>query len=53
MIKVGSVVGNKYKILNVIGIGGMGTIFSAIELVSGEKIAIKAANPEFKPSKYS
>jgi len=46
MIKVGSVVGNKYKILNVIGIGGMGTIFSAIELVSGEKIAIKAANPE-------
>ena len=46
MIKVGSVVGNKYKILNVIGVGGMGTIFSAIELASGEKIAIKAANPE-------
>ncbi|HON84073.1 MAG TPA: serine/threonine-protein kinase, partial [Caldisericia bacterium] len=46
MIEVGSIVGNKYKVLDVIGIGGMGTVFSAIELASGEKIAIKATNPK-------
>ncbi len=46
---LGKVVGNKYRILDVLGQGGFGTVFlvEVIDGIVGEKLAMKAIHPRF------
>ena len=43
---VGTVIGN-YKLLQMIGAGGMGTVYEAVQQPIGRRVAIKVLHPEF------
>ncbi|MHC5065955.1 MAG: serine/threonine-protein kinase, partial [Planctomycetota bacterium] len=44
---IGKLIGGKYRILNVLGRGGMGTVFMAIHEVSLVPVAVKILHPRF------
>ena len=43
---VGRVISNRYRILALIGEGGMGTVYVAEHLLIGRKVAVKRLHPE-------
>ncbi len=45
----GTTVGGRYRLLSVLGTGGMGTVFVA-ETTAGERVALKTLNPQFSES---
>jgi len=45
-LKVGSVLNQRYQIIDELGRGGMGRVYKAMDLEIDEKIAIKVLNPE-------
>ena len=47
---LGAVLGQKYKVLRLIGEGGMGTVFEAEHLLIGKRVAVKLLRPEFAHS---
>lgn len=47
MTSLGDTVGGKYRLEQVIGEGGMGTVFEASHEILGKKVAIKLLRPEF------
>jgi serine/threonine protein kinase len=44
---VGSTLSDRYRLVEVIGEGGMGSVFRAEHLVTGEMVAVKLLHPEF------
>ena len=42
---IGRVIAGKYRLLEVLGVGGMGTVFSAVHEVSLVQVALKLLNP--------
>ena len=44
---IGKVIGGKYRVLSVLGKGGMGTVFRAVHEVSLVPVALKLMNPRF------
>ena len=46
MIGVGSIVNGKYRIVRVLGDGGMGSVYEAVHAVLGTRVAIKVLHPE-------
>ena len=43
----GSIIGGKYKVLRLIGSGGMGTVWEGVHTALGTKVAIKFIKPRF------
>jgi serine/threonine protein kinase len=43
--RVGALVDERYRLVEVIGRGGMGAIYRAEDVVSGTEVAIKALHP--------
>jgi serine/threonine-protein kinase len=46
VLGVGSVIGNKYRLVRLVGEGGMGSVFEAEHTVLGSRVAIKVLHPE-------
>ncbi len=46
MIDIGSVVNGKYKLVRLLGEGGMGSVYEAVHAVLGTRVAIKVLHPE-------
>jgi serine/threonine-protein kinase len=46
VIDVGSVIGNKYRLLRLLGEGGMGAVYEAEHLGLGSRVAVKVLHPE-------
>ncbi len=46
MIDIGSVVNGKYRLVRVLGDGGMGSVYEALHAVLGTRVAIKVLHPE-------
>ncbi len=46
MIDIGSVVNGKYRLVRLLGDGGMGSVYEAQHLVLGTRVAIKVLHPE-------
>ena len=44
---VGALLGERYKLLRLIGQGGMGAVYLAEHVVIGKQIAVKVLNPEY------
>ncbi len=44
---IGSLLGERYKLLRLIGQGGMGAVYLAEHVVIGKQIAVKVLNPEY------
>jgi serine/threonine protein kinase len=44
---IGSILGDRYRLLEVIGEGGMGCVFRAEQLATGQTVALKLLQPEF------
>jgi serine/threonine protein kinase len=44
---IGSTLGDRYRLLDVIGEGGMGRVFRAEQLATGQTVALKLLHPEF------
>lgn len=44
---IGSTLGNRYRLLEAIGEGGMGRVYRAAELATGKSVAIKLLHAEF------
>jgi len=44
---IGKVLDRKYRIVRVIGIGGMGTVYEAEHIVISRRVALKILSPEF------
>ena len=49
MLKIGTVIDNKYKILNVIGHGGMSTVYLAVNERANKLWAIKEVRRDAEP----
>jgi serine/threonine protein kinase len=43
----GSIVGGKYRVLRIIGSGGMGTVWEGVHVALGTRVAIKFIKPRF------
>ena len=43
----GSIVGDKYRVLEMIGSGGMGTVWSGVHTALGTAVAIKFIRPQY------
>jgi len=43
---VGQVIGGKYKLIRVVGDGGMGTVYEAEHLLLGTRVAVKVLHPD-------
>ncbi len=48
--RIGTLVAGRYRILRMIGEGGMGAVFEAEVLTSGERVAVKLIKPEYATS---
>ena len=48
--RIGTLVAGRYRILRMIGEGGMGAVFEAEVLASGERVAVKLIKPEYATS---
>ena len=46
MIDIGSVVNGKYRLVRLLGEGGMGSVYEAVHAVLGTRVAIKVLHPE-------
>ncbi len=46
MIDIGSVVNGKYRLVRILGDGGMGSVYEALHAVLGTRVAIKVLHPE-------
>jgi tRNA A-37 threonylcarbamoyl transferase component Bud32 len=46
VIDIGSVVNGKYRLVRVLGDGGMGSVYEALHAVLGTRVAIKVLHPE-------
>jgi serine/threonine protein kinase len=44
---IGSTLGDRYRLLEVIGEGGMGRVYRAAQLATGQPVAVKLLHPEF------
>ena len=44
---IGSLLGERYKLLRLIGQGGMGAVYLAEHVIIGKQIAVKVLNPEY------
>ena len=44
---IGQTFDNRYKIMKIIGIGGMAVVFEAVDLVQKRKVAVKVLRDEF------
>lgn len=45
----GEVVGELYKVQSLLGAGGMGEVYEAVDVMLGRRIALKVAHPEIEP----
>jgi eukaryotic-like serine/threonine-protein kinase len=45
----GEVVGELYKVRSLLGAGGMGEVYEAVDVMLGRRIALKVAHPEIEP----
>ncbi len=43
----GAIIGGKYKVLGLIGSGGMGTVWEGVHIALGTRVAIKFIKPQF------
>src|SRR5205085_3246495 len=43
----GTILAGRFEIVRLLGSGGMGSVFEAIDLISKERVAIKALHPGF------
>ena len=41
-LKLGSVLGGRYRVESILGHGGFGTVFEAIHVGTGQRVAVKA-----------
>jgi eukaryotic-like serine/threonine-protein kinase len=46
MITIGSVVGGKYRLVRLLGDGGMGSVYEALHTGLGSRVAVKVLHPE-------
>jgi len=46
MITIGSTVGGKYRLVRLLGDGGMGSVYEALHVGLGSRVAIKVLHPE-------
>jgi eukaryotic-like serine/threonine-protein kinase len=46
LLDVGSILGNKYRLLRLVGEGGMGAVYEAEHLALGSRAAVKVLHPE-------
>jgi eukaryotic-like serine/threonine-protein kinase len=46
VIDIGSVVNGKYRLVRILGDGGMGSVYEALHAVLGTRVAIKVLHPE-------
>jgi serine/threonine-protein kinase len=46
MISIGSVVGGKYRLVRLLGDGGMGSVYEALHIGLGSRVAVKVLHPE-------
>ncbi len=46
ILETGSVIGGRYQILNILGIGGMGAVYQALDLELNRTIALKVIRPD-------
>src|SRR5688572_22139161 len=44
---IGSTLGDRYRLLEIIGEGGMGRVYRAAHLATGQPVAVKLLHPEF------
>ncbi len=47
----GQVLASRYMLIDVVGGGGMGTVYRATDLKAGREVAIKVLDPRFDPAK--
>ncbi len=45
-VSVSKLISNRYRLLRQIGVGGMGTVYEAVDRLSGQRIALKQVNAE-------
>jgi eukaryotic-like serine/threonine-protein kinase len=46
ILETGSVIGARYQILNILGVGGMGAVYQALDLELNRTIALKVIRPD-------
>ena len=46
MLQVGTVIDGKYKLLRLVGDGGMGSVYEAEHIMLGSRVAVKVLHPE-------